>query len=226
MRAIRQAPRPGWQFSGREAPAPAKPAGAPGHRPLGRNPVIPAVLGFAALFLAGYVAGILLCRGSIPAVGQILADYYTDKQNFAAFVSTFAAQFSSVFLSASVVALCGTSALGPALMALFFAGKGTLLGLCAAAVYVQSGNRGLVIYWLLTFLFDMAALLLLLWLSEAACRFSCALLRAVRQGSAIRGVLWIQAKDLAFRYLITLALAAACSVLGAGSAVLFAGVLL
>ena len=101
-----------------------------------------------------------------------------------------------------------------------------MLGLCAAAVYASSGARGLVVYWLLSFLPELSFLLLLLWLSQAACRLSGALFGVLMGRNPVRGALKIKVKTMVFRYLFAIAASAACAVLGAGSAVLFAGVLL
>ena len=98
--------------------------------------------GAAALFLAGYVGGILYCRGSVPEPAALLAGFYMDKQNFADFGAVFASLFSAAFLQMTAAALCGSSATGPAPLAVLFAGRGTMLGLCAAAVYASSGARG------------------------------------------------------------------------------------
>lgn len=226
MRAARTAQV--WQWPARHA-VPGQDAGTPAHTAgpragasLGLRPV----LGLAALFLAGYVGGILYCRGSVPEPAALLAGFYMDKQNFADFGAVFASLFSAAFLQMTAAALCGSSVIGPAPLAVLFAGRGTMLGLCAAAVYASSGARGLVVYWLLSFLPELSFLLLLLWLSQAACRLSGALFGVLMGRNPARGALKIKAKTMVFRYLFAIAASAACAVLGAGSAVLFAGVLL
>ena len=85
MRAARTAQV--WQWPARHA-VPGQDAGTPAHTAgpragasLGLRPV----LGLAALFLAGYVGGILYCRGSVPEPAALLAGFYMDKQNFADF---------------------------------------------------------------------------------------------------------------------------------------------
>ena len=138
MRAARTAQV--WQWPARHA-VPGQNAGTSAHTAgphagasLGLRPV----LGLAALFLAGYVGGILYCRGSVPEPAALLAGFYMDKQNFADFGAVFASLFSAAFLQMTAAALCGSSAIGPAPLAVLFAGRGTMLGLCAAAVYARS----------------------------------------------------------------------------------------
>ena len=185
-----------------------------------------AVWGLAGLFLAGYAAAVFCCRRTVPEFGQTLAKFYMDKQNFAAFGQVFAALFAAAFLQLTAVAACGSSVVGPAGLALLFAAKGVVLGACAAAVYLDAGARGLVIYWLLSSLQELAQLLLLLWLACAASSLSLALLRTLLGGSPVRGALKIKTKLLGARYGAALLVSAGCAALGAASAVLFAGVLL
>ena len=220
MRAARSAPH--WPRPARQTGESAAAQPKSGYR-------IPAtVVGFAlaGLFLAGYITGLLICRSDLPNAGKVLAGYYMDKQNFSTFGRTFSAMFSATFLQASLILLCGTSLAGIPLAAIAFCAKGTAMGLCAASIYSVQGTRGLVIYWLLSCLHDMAVLLLLVWLAQAAAVLSAAMLRAVWSGNSIRGALKIKAKTLIFRYVAVILVGAVCAFLGAGSAVLFAGVLL
>lgn len=183
-------------------------------------------MGLGGLFLAGYVAGILLCRERVPDFGSALAQYYMDKQNYLSFAAMFGASFSALFLQAGLVLLCGTNALGGALLAAFFAAKGALLGICAASVFVQSQARGLIIYWLLTALPDTAALLLLLWLARDAVNLSGSLFYAMFNGTGTRGTPERRIKAMLLRYLLTLGIGAVCVALGAAASGLFADILL
>lgn len=226
MRAARTAPVWNWQ---------QRPAGAPhreglektehARRQSASNPMYP-VFALASLFLAGYMGGILLCRGGVPAIGQLLAEYYMDKQNFALFFPAYGAQVSALFLQILLLVLCGGNVVGFALIPACFAGKGVLLGTCAASVLAQSGARGLVIYWLLTCVQEMAILLLLLWIAQAGWFLSTALLKNVLDGAAVRGALKIKAKVLLMRSLLSTLVGAGIAALGTGAAMLFAGVLL
>ena len=178
------------------------------------------------LFLLGYAAGVLICREQVSAVGQALAQYYMDKQNYTSFMEIYVVQFSALFLQAGIIVLCGSSILGNAFLILFFAGRGLTLGVCASAVFLTYQARGLVVYWLLTFLPNVATLLLLLWQAQKAAELAGALLRAVLSNTASRGMFREKIKILLIRYLLVLVVGACCSALGAAAAELFAQVLL
>lgn len=178
------------------------------------------------LFLFGYAAGVLICQEQVSAVGQALAQYYMDKQNYTAFMEIYVAQFSALFLQAGIIVLCGSSILGNAFLILFFVGRGLILGVCASTVFLTYQARGLVVYWLLTFLPNVATLLLLLWLAQKAAELAGALLRAVLSSAASRGMFREKIKVLLIRYLLILVVGSCCSALGAAAAGLFARVLL
>lgn len=180
----------------------------------------------AMLFLVGYAGGVLLCRTSVPSIGTLFAEYYTDPAQFSAFPEVFFSGAAALFLQCCMIVLCGSSVAGVALLYLFFLGKGAMLGICAAAIYVMQGLRGLVVYWLLTCLTDVAQLLLLLWLAKAACDLSMSLLRSLMDGGSVRGALKARAQMLLYRSGMALVTGAVCTAFGAGSAVLFAAVLL
>lgn len=182
--------------------------------------------GLGALFLLGYAAGVLVCREQVPAGGQALAQYYMDKQNYLEFSDICVAQFSALFLQVGIVVLCGSSMLGNAFLAVFFAGRGLLLGVCASAVFLTYQARGLVVYWLLTFLPDAAALILLLWLAQKSAELAMILFRAALSNTASRGGFPEKIRSLLIRALIVLIVGACCSALGAAAARLFAQVLL
>lgn len=180
----------------------------------------------AALFLAGYTGGILICRPAVPKIGSLLAEFYVDPTHFASFSDVFLSGAAALFLQSAVLILCGSSIAGMAVLSLFFLGKGALMGICAAAVYATQGLRGLVVYWLLTCLNDVTQLLLLLWLAQSACDLSLSLFRCLMDGGAVRGALKARAQMLLYRCGMVLVAGAVCTAFGAGSAVLFAAVLL
>lgn len=183
-------------------------------------------IGFGVLFLLGYAAGVLVCREQVSAIGQSLAQYYMDKQNYTTFIDIFLVQFSALFLQAGIIVLCGSSILGNTFLILFFAGRGWMLGVCASAVFLAYQARGLVVYWLLTFLPNAATLILMLWLAQKAAELAGTLLRAVLSNTAARGTFQEKIKALLIRYLLVLVVGSCCSALGAAAAGLFAQVLL
>ena len=118
-------------------------------------------------------------------LGPGLAAYYSQAEHFAHWTQVFADLYSGAFLQCTIVFLCGFSALGPGLIGLFLAGKGVMLGLCAAGVYSNGGAHGLVVYWLLTCLSDLILLVLLLWLAlSAQAPWGNAAARFARSGAA------------------------------------------
>lgn len=182
--------------------------------------------GLGILFLLGYTAGVWVCRQQVPALGQALAQYYMDKQNYLEFSAICVAQFAALFWQAGIIVLCGSSILGNAFLTAFFAGRGLILGMCASAVFLSYQARGLVVYWLLTFLPDAAVLILLLWLAQKAAELSITLLRSVLSGTATHGTFRQTIQALLFRYMMVLIVGAGCSALGASAAGLFARILL
>ena len=212
----------------RSPPAPRRQS-SPGAEPTTRlsghadsKRVLP--IGLAAAFLLGYVAGIPSGRTFASDFGTALAGYYMDGTNFRSFVPVFTGMFSGAFLQATWVMLCGFHLWGGALLVLFFALKGGLMGVCAACVYLQGGTRSLVVHWLLTCLPDLAVFLVMLWLSVTAGTLSRRLYHVAVNGG--RGSLMGEIRQLLLRYLIAVALCAAGCALFAASAVLLAGVLL
>ena len=224
MRAVGAAPAWRWQARARRAHSPQTSA-APAPRRSDPHPLRP-LLGMTAVFLAGYLGGILLCREQVPSIGRLLADYYMDKQNFAGFLPVFRAQLAGYFLQVLFLLLGGSSLAGFTLLPSFFAAKGAVLGVCAASVLAQAGTRGLVIYWLLCCLPDLAMLLLLLWVAQAGWTLGAALLQNVLDGSAVRGALKAKAQILLLRTLLAVIVGGCIAALGSGAAVLFASVLL
>lgn len=181
---------------------------------------------FGLLFLIGYTAGILICREQAPAVGQALARYYMDKQNYLSLSAAFGRMYSGLFLQAGIVLLCGLSAFGSILLMTFFAVRGAVLGICAASVFLEFEARGLVVYWLLSCFTNVAALILLLYLAQSAARMAQNSLYMIWNPTVLHGALKDRFKALLIRFLLVLAIGAFCAVLGALSARLFAGILL
>lgn len=229
MRAAKAAPA--WTWRSRPVvpadagPKPAPKVQVPSKRHAAAVPFYP-VIGMAAVFLAGYMGGILLCRSETPAVGGFLAKYYMDKQNFSSFFPAFSSQYAGSLLLILLLLLCGGCIVGFALVPALFAIKGAMLGICAASVLVQEGTRGLVVYWLLTCLPDMATLLLMLWVAQAGWVLSSALLRNLLDGAAVRGALKVKAQGLLLRGLLAILAGGAAAAVGTAAAMLFAGVLL
>ena len=127
------------------------------------------------LFLAGYLPGVWLGRGSTSALGQQLAAYYEKSPEEAAFVQLLRAQLAIDFLQLTAVFLCGFCVWGAGLLALLF----------AASVAAANGAAGLVQYRTGTVVSDVATLFLCLWLAGWSVRLARELFRTV-QGRATR----------------------------------------
>lgn len=184
-----------------------------------------AVMVFGGLFFVGYLGGILQGRLGNSVFAQALASYYRDPQNFTAFTSLFADQFSGAFLQAVLVLACGFSAVGSGFLGLYFVARGAILGLCAAQVYMQGGTRALVVHWLLTCLPDLGVFLVMLWLAIQANRCALGIFTGmVGHGGRIRRIPPI--RQLLLRFVSALFLCAGICILGSASGVVFAGVLL
>lgn len=179
----------------------------------------------AVLFLAGYLGGIIAGRLQVTELGSLAANYYRQGQNFTSFLQVLPGALGGMFLQATGVLLCSFSAWGPAMLAAFFLAKGCLLGLCAAGAFVAGGARALVIHWLLTCLPDTALVLFLLWLSSPAFYAGAELFRLVFSGASRKSLHSLE-KTTMLRYIILLPMLAVLSALGAGLAVVVAGVLL
>lgn len=182
---------------------------------------------FCAAFLFGDLGGVLAGRLRFVDAAQTLASYYGQGEHFSDWLSVFTDLYSGAFLQCTVLFLCGFSALAPWLIGVFLAGKGVVLGLCAAGVYSRGGAHGLVVYWLMTCLPELILLALLLWLALGAQALGMDLLHALGgQLPHARRASVPAVRRLILRYLAVLLLSAAGCLVGAGSAVLFAGVLL
>lgn len=180
---------------------------------------------FVCLFFAGYLLGILNGKTGSSAFVDFLAAHYMDDTAFSSFSSLFFDLCSGAFLQSLLVLLCGFSAVGSLFLSLYFAARGAVLGLCAAAVFVQGGTRALVIHWMLTCLPDLGIFLVMLWLSVRANRCACLIFRtAILNAGHLRQSFPL--RQLLMQFLTALLLCAGCCLLGAASGVLFAGVLL
>lgn len=215
MRAVKA---PLWA---RREKAPHRPA--PPHQ-AGRYGAAP--WGFAAAFLLGYLPGILAGRAGLLALGGELAAYYMDGQRFAVFGSALAALYAAAFLQLTLTMLCGFSALGVPLLAGGFLLRGGFLGLGAASVFAEGGAKALVIHWLLTFLPELALLLLALWLAGCAAGLAGWLYRDTFCGGVARNALSASARRLLIRYGAALGMSLIVCLVGSGLDILFAGVLL
>lgn len=180
---------------------------------------------FGALFLVGYLGGVLKGRTGQSELGNQLAAYYQTAENFSAFVPLFLDLLGSAFLQATLVLACGFSAVGSGFLCLYFVARGAVMGLCAASVFVQGGTKALVVHWMLTCLPDLSVFLIMLWLAAQAQRCAGEMLRLLLgNGSHLRQT--PQVRKLLLRFATALFLSVVSCVVGAASGVLFAGVLL
>lgn len=220
MRAAQQPPRTKMpQLRGRRLQRPA-------HRTPGEGAAAGWVLLCAGVFLAGYLPGIELGRGGDSLWGQQLAAYYLDVANFSVWSAVLVHQLAAAFLQLLLIVLCGFSSLGQGFLPLLFAARGCFLGFCASSVLAAGGTRGIVIYWLLSCLPDLAILLLGLWLAGHALALSRGLFQSIFQGGAPRGQLCAAARRLGVRAAAALLAACLLSVFFSGLCVLLARFLL
>ena len=145
-------------------------------------------------------------------------------QSYTAFWSVWCSWFAAAFLQASLIYLCGFHLWGSIFMGAYFAFKGTVLGVCASAIYASGGARALVVYWLLNCLPELVLSAFMLWLAHSSCRGSQSLSSIVFSGCrcALNGAI----RRLSVHYLLCLLGCAVSSFMFSGSAVLFASVLL
>ncbi len=71
-------------------------------------------------------------------------------------------------------------------MGAYFAFKGTVLGVCASAIYASGGARALVVYWLLNCLPELVLSAFMLWLAHSSCRVSQSLSSIVFPAAVVR----------------------------------------
>ena len=153
-----------------------------------------------------------------------LTEHVMAAQSYTAFWSVWCSWFAAAFLQASLIYLCGFHLWGSIFTGAYFAFKGTVLGVCASAIYASGGARALVVYWLLNCLPELVLSAFMLWLAHSSCRVSQSLSSIVFSGCrcALNGAI----RRLSVHYLLCLLGCAVSSFMFSGSAVLFASVLL
>lgn len=192
MRAPRPAPAP---YTPKRALNSGSSAGAAAgiQKLAGKNDLF----AFSSAFLTGYLAGIPLGRFELHGAFTSLTEHVMAAQSYTAFWSVWCSWFAAAFLQASLIYLCGFHLWGSIFMGAYFAFKGTVLGVCASAIYASGGARALVVYWLLNCLPELVLSAFMLWLAHSSCRVSqslssivfsgcrCALNGAIRRLSAL-----------------------------------------
>ena len=184
------------------------------------------VFWFALLYFCGYGVGLALGRLAMPEFGGSFAKFYLDKQNFLSFGGVFASLFTAALLQLTFLAVSGFCAIGMGLLVSFFALKGALMGICTAALYTAGGAKGLVIYWLLTWLPEISLLLLTLFQAGCSAGVCGGIFRFALCGNAPRLGMNAPVRRCLKSYIITSFLSVLFSALGAGAALFFAAVLL
>ena len=212
----------------RAASSPLRRPAAPGPAAIPRSTAccIRAAPGFAAAFFLGYLPGIWLGRNEVLEIGSQLAAWYLDKQSYPAFSQVLTNLAAGSILQVTLIFLCGLSAAGVPLLALFFAGRGCFLGLCAGSVFAFGGAKSLVIYWLMRCLPDLAVLAAEMWLALYATTLSGGLFQEVFGSGAPRGMISGGMRRLFIRYIVSFLLILLFCVLSAGLDILLAAILL
>ena len=145
-------------------------------------------------------------------LGQQLAAYYGQAEQFSAWGPLCLDQLAAAFLQLFFVLLCGFFAAGPVLLGLFFAAKGLFWGFCAANILQQNGAAGLLRYWVWAYLPALCLFFLCLWLAGYAVQLSGGLFQSVFGGGAPRGQLHAAARRLGVRFGVALLCAGLLSV--------------
>lgn len=212
----------------RAASSPLRRPAAPGPAAITRNAAccVRAAPGFAAAFFLGYLPGIWLGRGEVLEIGAQLAGWYLDKQSYPAFGPVLANLAANAILQVTILFLCGLSAAGVPLLALFFTGRGCFMGLCAGSVFALGGAKSLVVYWLMHCLPDLGVLASEMWMALYATTLSGGLFQEVFGSGAPRGMISGGMRRLFIRYIVSFLLVLLFCVLGAGLDVLLAAILL
>lgn len=212
----------------RAASSPLRRPAAPGPAAITRNAAccVRAAPGFAAAFFLGYLPGIWLGRGEVLEIGAQLAGWYLDKQSYPAFGPVLANLAANAILQVTLIFLCGLSAAGVPLLALFFTGRGCFMGLCAGSVFALGGAKSLVVYWLMHCLPYLGVLAAEMWMALYATTLSGGLFQEVFGSGAPRGMISGGMRRLFIRYIVSFLLVLLFCVLGAGLDVLLAAILL
>lgn len=212
----------------RAASSPLRRPAAPGPAAITRNAAccVRAAPGFAAAFFLGYLPGIWLGRGEVLEIGAQLAGWYLDKQSYPAFGPVLANLAANAILQVTILFLCGLSAAGVPLLALFFTGRGCFMGLCSGSVFALGGAKALVVYWLMHCLPDLGVLAAEMWMALYATTLSGGLFQEVFGSGAPRGMISGGMRRLFIRYIVSFLLVLLFCVLGAGLDILLAAILL
>lgn len=212
----------------RAASSPLRRPAAPGPAAITRNAAccVRAAPGFAAASFLGYLPGIWLGRGKVLEIGAQLAAWYLDKQSYPAFGPVLANLAANAILQVTLIFLCGLSAAGVPLLALFFTGRGCFMGLCAGSVFALGGAKSLVVYWLMHCLPDLGVLAAEMWMALYATTLSGGLFQEVFGSGAPRGMISGGMRRLFIRYIVSFLLVLLFCVFGAGLDVLLAAILL
>ena len=212
----------------RAASSPLRRPAAPGPAAITRNAAccVRAAPGFAAAFFLGYLPGIWLGRGEVLEIGSQLAGWYLDKQSYPAFGPVLANLAANAILQVTILFLCGLSAAGVPLLALFFTGRGCFMGLCAGSVFALGGAKSLVVYWLMHCLPDLGVLAAEMWMALYATTLSGGLFQEVFGSGAPRGMISGGMRRLFIRYIVSFLIVLLFCVLGAGLDILLAAILL
>ena len=210
--------------SRRLTPALPRPRPAAGHAAARRKQGVARPL-CAAAFLAGYPLGIWWGSKGGEYAAQ-LAGYILSAESYTGRQGVFAALLSGTFLLLLCVFAAGFCAVGMGLLCLLFAGQGTWLGFCAAAVYLQEGTKALLMYRAMLSFQELASLAVCLWLAEFAGSLCTGLYLSVFDAGVARGRLRADARRLALRFVSAVGLGVGISAVGGGIAVFVAGVLL
>lgn len=134
MRAPRPAPAPYTPKRALNSGSSAGAAATLGTQKLaGKNDLF----AFSSAFLTGYLAGIPLGRFELHGAFTSLTEHVMAAQSYTAFWSVWCSWFAAAFLQASLIYLCGFHLWGSIFMGAYFAFKGTVLGVCASAIYAS-----------------------------------------------------------------------------------------
>lgn len=153
-------------------------------------------------------------------LGQQLADYYMASGRFSMWGTAFANQMASSFVQLFLIAMCGLSAIGMALLIVLFGAKGVFMGFCAANVVAYGGGSALAVYWVNSCLPNLSLLFLTLWLAGYAAQLSHGLFQSVFLGGAPRGQLEAAARRMGVRCCIALLASGVFNALCSGISVL------
>lgn len=177
-------------------------------------------------FLIGYLPGIVLGRTGAAVLGEQLASYYLNPDQFTSWLDVCLNQTAAAFLQLLFLVFCGFSVAGAGLLPFFFLGKGAFLGFCAVYILAQGGASALAFYWLCICLPNVLLLFFYLWLAGYAAELSIRLFQTVFGPGAPRGRVEAATRRLLVRSCVSLAASCVLSILCGGFTVLLARLLL